>query len=158
MVGNMGTTDRSAASDVVPALAAKRSELARLVIETERALSRLRSDLAHVEGAMKLFDCDAAACTTEARWREKVTFRYGELPMLVLHLLKSAEQPLSTVEIARRALLGRCPEPISQQHLRWATIRVGKILSRLKAAGKLTSERCGGRTMVWAIDSTYPAE
>jgi hypothetical protein len=99
MVGNMGTTDRSAASDVVPALAAKRSELARLVIETERALSRLRSDLAHVEGAMKLFDCDAAACTTEARWREKVTFRYGELPMLVLHLLKSAEQPLSTIEI-----------------------------------------------------------
>jgi hypothetical protein len=147
------------ASDVIPSLAAKRSELARLVIETERALTRLKSDLAHVEGALKIFEPLARPSnprSTQVEEEQTDLFGYGEIPDVVTQLLKQAIQPMSAAEITKAALRAKRIEHPTAHQTRQCRTRVARFLSRMKKKGKFAGVRYDGRIMLWSLKSTAP--
>jgi hypothetical protein len=119
------------ASGVIPSLAAKRSELARLVIETERALTRLKSDLAHVEGALKVFEPLAQSGNYKSMQVEEeqaVLLRYGEISEIVTQILKQAIQPMSAAEITQAALRAKRIEHPTAHQTRQFKARVARFL------------------------------
>ncbi|EWY37269.1 hypothetical protein N825_20725 [Skermanella stibiiresistens SB22] len=133
-------------ADVVPTLVAKRAELANLITETERVLTQLHADLVHLDGAIKLFYPDAGGTipSPPASVRQAV-FQPGELPYLVLEVLRRATHPLDTVEIARRVVIARSLDAGDAGLLATTAVRVGKVLSRLRSRKKAVGTRTCGR-------------
>ena len=95
-----------AESHVVSGLVAKRSELAGLINHHQDEIRRLAADLAHVDGAIKIFDPDY-----DIRSVKPVTVRagnpwfgHGEISRWALETMRIAEGALSTRQIAERLI------------------------------------------------------
>ena len=87
----------------VSALSRKRAELAGEIIAREAALDQLRADLAHLDAAIRIMCPDAEPELIRPRKPSRKGcdwFGRQELPRLILAGLRTAEQPLSAVELA----------------------------------------------------------
>jgi hypothetical protein len=90
---------------VVSVLQDKRSELAGLVIELEKQICRHRSNLAHVDATMRLFDpkiapASASSSANQVAGRHE-WFRRGECRRLIYDVLRDAPGPMTTQEISK---------------------------------------------------------
>ena len=74
----------------ISTLARKRAELAGEVHRTKARLKRLQENLAHVDGALRLFDPNVNPGSIKPLRARKPSrlFRHGELPHLVLSALR----------------------------------------------------------------------
>jgi hypothetical protein len=91
---------------VIGALRNKRAELAGLVSQLERQLSRQQVDLTHLDATLRLFD--PTILLTEIRPRRRYVrntwFRHGECLRLIYDALREAGQPVTTRELSERIM------------------------------------------------------
>ena len=91
---------------VIGALRNKRAELAGVVVQLERQLSRQRADLTHLDATLRLFD--PTIRVTEIRPRRQYMrntwFRHGECLRLIYDVLREAGQPVTTRDLTERIM------------------------------------------------------
>jgi hypothetical protein len=87
---------------VIGALRNKRAELAGVASQLERQLSRQQADVTHLDATLRLFD--PTIRPTEIRPRRHYVrntwFRRGECLRLIYDVLREAEQPVTTRDLA----------------------------------------------------------
>jgi len=88
-------------SHVISALCDKRSEMSGEIISLEKRLSTIRSEIAHLDASIKIFQPDFDLRTLPPKRYHKANkhFKHGELNRLVLDVLRIAEKELTTEEI-----------------------------------------------------------
>jgi hypothetical protein len=95
-----------AEAHVIVALCDKRSALAGVVNRLEQELVEHRTNLAHLDATMRLFDPDIRPEKIRPRrLRERnAWFRPGECLRLIYDVLREAPKPLTTRELAERIM------------------------------------------------------
>jgi hypothetical protein len=91
-----------AESHLVNGLLTLRSELIGKIEYAHKQISTLNNDIAHVEAAIKLVAPHLNLTTNKPKeYRVRLSpFRNGEVPVLILDILRQSNMPLSTSEIA----------------------------------------------------------
>ena len=105
-------------SHVIGALSNKRAELAGIVRQLEQQLAQQRTNLAHLDATMRLFDPDIQPKQIRpklARARS-VWFRPGECLRLIYDQLRDATQPITTRELAERIMRVKAMPPTDDRH------------------------------------------
>lgn len=88
----------------------------------------------------------ALAFTRKADWAKR-----GELTRAILAILRNADGPLSTAQIAEQAQIARSL-PVDPASLRLATKRAHKALSRLRDRGVVIAiDAASGQYLEWEI-------
>ena len=91
---------------VIGALRNKRAELAGVVSQLERQLSRQQADLTHLDATLRLFD--PTIRLTEIRPRRQYVrntwFRHGECLRLIYDVLREAGKPVTTRDLSERIM------------------------------------------------------
>src|SRR6187551_692853 len=99
---------------VCTALIRKRAEMAGEVEATQQRLHQMRADLAHLDAAIRIMspDTDPEAIRPKKPSRNGCDwFGRGELARMVLDVLREAQGPLTSMEIARAVLTAKGMEP-----------------------------------------------
>jgi hypothetical protein len=96
-----------AEADVIRALQDKQSELATGINRLEQQIVEYRAGLAHLEGAMRLFDPSILPETVHAgrRTAQRMWFHSGEARRLIHDVLREAPHPMATRDIAERVMV-----------------------------------------------------
>jgi hypothetical protein len=91
---------------VIGALSDKRAELAGIVRQLEQQLVQQRTNLAHLDATMRLFDPDIQPKQIRPKQPRARTawFRPGECLRLIYDQLRDANQPITTRELAERIM------------------------------------------------------
>ena len=91
---------------VMSALRNKRAELTGVLRQLEQQLVQQRTDLAHVDATMRLFDPDIRPNDIRPKQprARNAWFRPGECLRLIYDELREATQPLTTRELAERIM------------------------------------------------------
>jgi hypothetical protein len=91
---------------VIGTLRHKRAELAGVVSQLERQLSRQQADLTHLDATLRLFDPTIRLSDIRPRRRyvRNTWFRHGECLRLVYDTLREAGQPVTTRDLADRIM------------------------------------------------------
>lgn len=93
-------------SHIIAALSNKRADLAGIVRQLEQQLAQQRTDLAHLDATMRLFDPKIQPSDIRPRQQRarNVWFRPGECLRLIYDELREATQPMTTRELAERIM------------------------------------------------------
>jgi hypothetical protein len=91
---------------VIGALSNKRAELAGIVRQLEQQLVQHRTNLAHLDATMRLFDPDIRPKQIRPKLQRtrSVWFRPGECLRLIYDQLRDADHPITTRELAERII------------------------------------------------------
>ena len=91
---------------VIAALRSKRAELAGVVSQLERQLSRQQADLTHLDATLRMFDPTIRLSEIRARrhYVRNTWFRHGECLRLIYDALREIEKPVTTRELAERIM------------------------------------------------------
>lgn len=112
------------------ALIRKRAELAGEIEAQDATLSQLRADLVHLDAAIRIMspDTDPEAIRPKKPSRKGCDwFGRGELARMVLDVLREAQGPLSSTEIAR-AIMERKGLPVGD------AVAVKRVAGMVKGA------------------------
>jgi hypothetical protein len=114
-------------------LAAKRTELARIIAELQKELDQYRADLAHIDGSLRLLRTDSDPSTVHSRRRYKKTqyFGHNELSRLCMDTLRLAGEPLMAEEITVRIMTAKGLDARDARLRGAARVQVGAVLKRL---------------------------
>src|ERR1700676_1527434 len=104
---------------VIGALRNKRAELAGTIRQLEQQLARERTNLAHLDATMRLFDPNIRPKDIRPRQRRthNAWFRRGECLRLIYDELRDASQPVTTRELAERIMRAKAI-PAADHHRR----------------------------------------
>lgn len=91
-----------AESHVVTGLLTLRSELIGKIEYAHKQIAKFNSDITHIEATIKLISPNLNLSTNKPKeYRVRLSpFRNGEVPVLILDILRQSDMPLSTSEIA----------------------------------------------------------
>ncbi|MDI1277100.1 hypothetical protein [Methylobacter sp.] len=105
-----------AETHVISALTAKRSELAGLVAHYRKEIVRISEEVRMLDASIKLFDPDYRIRSIKPKRYQKKSdfFKHGEAPRTILDILREADRPLSTNDIAKSV----CPSRGSTENTR----------------------------------------
>ena len=95
-----------AETHVIGALRNKRAELAGMLRQLEQQLAQQRTNLAHLDATMRLFDPDIRPNDIRPKQQRarNAWFRHGECLRLIYDELREATQPVTTRELAERIM------------------------------------------------------
>jgi phytoene dehydrogenase-like protein len=133
-----------AVSHVIGALREKRAELAGSVRQMEQQLAQHRSNLAHLDATMRLFDPGIHPDENRSRraTHRNAWFRPGECLRLIYDELREASEPLPTRDIAERIIGRRALKPddersrdLIQRTILSSLNRAGTTITRLQRDG-----------------------
>jgi len=129
---------------VIGALSTKRSELAGIVGQLEQQLTQQRTNLAHLDATMRLFDPDIQPKQIRPMQQRarSVWFRPGECLRLIYDQLRGADQPITTRELAERIMRVKALPATDDRHrelvqktLLGSLNRARETIARVKTAG-----------------------
>jgi hypothetical protein len=136
-----------AQSDVIGALSNKRSELSGIVRQLEQQLVQQRTNLAHLDATMRLFDpgIQPKQIRPKLPRARNVWFRPGECLRLVYDQLRDAAQPITTRELAERIMRVKAMSPtddrrreLVQKTLLASLNRAKQTIARVETAGVIS--------------------
>ena len=138
------------ASHVIGALREKRAELSGAVRQIEQQLAQHRTDLAHLDATMRLFDPDIQPDDIRPRrpHHRNAWFRPGECLRLIYDELREALEPLSTRDLAERIISRRS---LKLDNDRSRDLIQHTILSSLNRAGATITRLQRGGTVYWQL-------
>ena len=143
----MDGTERTLSEQAAAALSRERARLAGEIEAQAATLSQLRADLVHLDAAIRTMspDADPEAIRPKKPNRKGCDwFGRGELARMVLDVLREAQGPLSSMEIARAVLIAKGMEPGDVAALRRVEAMVRTGLRRRKdRAVERAGEGCG---------------
>ena len=138
---------------VIAGLIRKRAELAGKIEKTYADLRQMVADLETTDAALAIFDPDFKAETIKPRafrppkdWANR-----GEMARMVLSILRQADEPLTSRDIALEMLVTRALDPQDEKLLRLMVKRVGVALRHQRDAGRVKSDQGPGQYIVWEI-------
>jgi hypothetical protein len=142
-----------AESHVVSALVDKRSEIAGLVARMEQEIGQCRSDLVHLDAAIRLFAPELGPSTIRAKVirRSDDWFEPGEVSRAVLDTLRRAGRPTRAPEIVRAVMEMKGLDPADRpsfDKIRW------KVLNSLRGharRGLVVASNGARREAFWEI-------
>src|SRR5919205_2011165 len=146
----------------VAALVRKRAEVAADVVACEERLKQLRADLFHLDAALRLLDPSARPDGIAAKRsrRQNGWFSTGELPRIVLDVLREAPEPLTVPEVALAVMERRGLDAGDKAAVRVVEKRVDAALRRREgtlervALGPRAGRLEGGRLALWGVRET----
>lgn len=123
-----------AESHVISALAAKRSELAGLVLHHRKEIARLSEEVKTLDATIKLFEPDynTRAIKTKRYQKPNSFFKHGEAHIMILDILRESGAPLSTNGIAKKVILKKGIDEKQEKPLQACILT---ILHRQKKSG-----------------------
>ena len=129
---------------VVSALRNKRAELAGMVGQLEQQLARQRTNLAHLDATMRLFDPEIRPQEIRPRQQRahSTWFRQGECLRLIYDGLRDAPGPLTTRELAEQIMRAKAipagddrSRELIQKTVLGSLNRAKETIARVEAAG-----------------------
>jgi hypothetical protein len=129
---------------VVSALRNKRAELAGMVGQLEQQLARQRTNLAHLDATMRLFDPEIGPQEIRPRQQRahSTWFRQGECLRLIYDGLRDAPGPLTTRELAEQIMRAKAipagddrSRELIQKTVLGSLNRAKATIARVEAAG-----------------------
>jgi hypothetical protein len=129
---------------VIGALRNKRAELAGTLRQLEQQLARERTNLAHLDATMRLFDPNIRPKDIRPRQRRthNAWFRQGECLRLIYDELREATEPLTTRELAERIMRVKAipatddhRRELVQKTLLGSLNRAKETIARIETAG-----------------------
>jgi hypothetical protein len=138
---------------MVTGLIKKRAELAFDIERTHERLRKLVNDLEHVDGTLRIVapDMELEAIRPKAFRPPDDWAKRGQMARLVLSILRTAKEPLTTREIAAQMLLERAMDAEDQRMLRVMTKRVGVALREQRDKGRAASVEGPGQFQLWTV-------
>ena len=135
---------------VISAFRDKRSELAGMVRQLEQQLAQQRSNLAHVDATMLLFDPDIRPSNIRPRQQRQrnAWFRPGECLRLIYDELRDANQPVSTRELTEQIMRSKTMTAADQ---RSRDLIQKTILSSLNRSRKTIARSQGDGVVCWRL-------
>ena len=147
-----------AESHVVSGLVAKRSELSGLIAHYQDEIRRIAADLAHVDGAIKIFepDFDLRTVRPKAHRQSNPYFEQGEIPRMVLDILRTSNgEPMSTRDVGERMLHAKGIARDDVENWDAVLKPILSALKRLTTAGSVVMvgrvSRPGRAMMLWKL-------
>lgn len=130
----------------------KRREIAGQIEHYQRLLNGLIVDLDHVDHTIHLFDpdCDVLLAQPKAFPPRHQAFR-GEMQRFVLGALRSAEKPITSLEIAIEVVKGRGLDPNDPRAVSLIRKRVGACIFKLKDKGIIREVPQPGEYKGWEM-------
>lgn len=132
---------------VVSALRNKRAELAGMVGQLEQQLARQRTNLAHLDATMRLFDPDVRPQEIRAKRQRarSAWFRQGECLRLIYDELRNVAQPLTTRDLTAQIMRAKAipagddrSRELIQKTVLGSLNRAKETIARVEAAGVVT--------------------
>src|SRR3954447_18925144 len=141
---------------MISGLVKKRGELAFDIERTHERLRQLVNDLEHIDGTLRIVapDMELEAIRPKAFRPPDDWARRGQMSRLVLSILRTSKEPLTTREIAAQMLLERAMDAEDQRMLRIMTKRVGVALRDQRDKGRAASVDGPGQFQLWEIAKT----
>lgn len=138
---------------VLNGLIKRRAEVAGEIEALHDKIRKLLADLETLDHALSIFDPTLPVETIKPRafrppsdWSE-----YGQMTRIVLNILRSASEPLTTRDIALQMLVERALNKDDQRLLNRMTKRVGIALRRQRDSEVVRSKQGPGMWMLWEI-------
>lgn len=138
---------------MVTGLVKKRADIALSIEETHAKLRQLVNDLEHIDGTLRIVapDMELEAIRPKAFRPPDDWAKRGQMSRLVLSILRTSKEPLTTREIAAQMLLERAMDAEDRKLLRTMTKRVGVALRDQREKGRACSEDGPGQYQLWMI-------
>jgi hypothetical protein len=143
---------------MVTGLVKKRAELAGELSATHDRLRELVNQLEHLDATLQLVapDMEVEAIRPKA-FRPPADWSHrGQMSRLVLSILRTAKEPLTTREIAAQMLLERAMDAEDVRLLRVMTKRVATALRTQRDAGRTASIEGPGNYQLWEVATATP--
>src|SRR4051794_34847037 len=136
-------------------LVKKRAELAGDIELTHNRLRELVNQLEHIDGTLRIVapDMELEAIRPKAFRPPDDWARRGQMSRLVLSILRTSKEPLTTREIAAQMLLERAMDAEDQRMLRIMTKRVGVALRGQRDKGRACSDAGPGQYQLWTVSN-----
>jgi len=139
---------------MVNGLVRKRGELAGEIRATQESLTKLIADLEAVDSALAVVAPDMEVESIRPKmfrppsdWANR-----GQMSRMVLHILRTAREPLTTKEIAAQMLLERALDTNDAKLLTLMVRRVGSALRHQRDKGNAVSADGVGNYLLWEIE------
>jgi hypothetical protein len=134
-----------AESHVISGLVSKRAELSGLFQQHQAELRQIAIDLAHIDGAIKLFDPDYDLNAIKAKVTKPLNpwFDHGEASRLILDVLRSSSTELSTRQIGEAMV--SIKGLVVENHKEWDLL-LKLVLSSARRLAKKGVIQAQGRT------------
>lgn len=138
---------------MVTGLVKKRAELAGELQATHERLRELVNQLEHLDATLRIVapDMEVEAIRPKAFRPPDDWSKRGQMSRLVLSILRTAKEPLTTREIAAQMLLERALDTSDTRMLRTMTKRVATALRDQRDKGRVVSEDGPGTYQLWAV-------
>lgn len=142
-----------AESHVITGLVAKRAELMGLIDHHRKEIERLTHDIAALDAAIKLFEPDYRIRSIKPKryQRKNSFFKNGEAGRAVLEVLRKAENPLSTQEIAHSVMAEKGIAPEHEKPLQASLLTTLRNYQKKRLVDMTGRDRNGG--CIWVLSS-----
>jgi hypothetical protein len=140
-----------AESHVITGLVAKRAELAGLIDHHRKEIERLTQSITALDTAIKLFEPDYRIRSIKPKRYQKKNsfFKNGEAGRTVLEVLRKAEKPLSTQEIAHSVMTEKCIAPEHEKPLQASLLTTLRNYQKKGLVDMTGRDRNGG--CIWVL-------
>lgn len=143
---------RSRATDyshTINGLLTKRADLFNEAERLRDRLAEIRNDIGALDRTLSTFGYDGDLDAAMPRQKREVLFGKGELTRAVLGLLRNADGPMTSRDIAREIVALRGDDARDRKYLSDLTKRVSKALRQQREAGIVKSATNSRGDMLW---------
>ena len=143
-----------AKSHVLSGLLEKRREIAGQIEHTHKTLNALIADLDYIDNAIRIIDPDCDVSLSKAKpFPPRMGAFRGEMARLVLGHLRAAQEPCTSLEIARAVMKARGLNTDDTRTVIVMRKRVGACLYKLKQKGVVCDVAYTGEYKRWKMAS-----
>ncbi len=143
-----------AETHVISALTSKRAEVSGEIKYYEKLLKKSKLNLASIDQTIHLFDANYDLRTIKAKRVSKERyFKTGEAKVLILDMLRTASEPLSTSEVSRKIAFDKGIDSDESFDFERFCKVVLASLSRCESSGLIERVGKDGLSILWKIKS-----
>jgi len=137
---------------MVEGLAKKRGQVAGEIERTQDALHKLVTDLEHIDATLRIIapDMELELIRPKVFKAPEDWSKRGEMARIVLSILRTARDPMTSREIAAQMVIQR-GIAADQKMLKLMTKRVSVCLKRQRDLGRALSSEGPGFHLLWVI-------
>ena len=125
-----------------------------MLTEAERLRDRIaeiRNDLLALDRTLKTLGYEGDLESMMPRQKRQVIFGRGELLRAIMDVLRDADRPMRSREIAQELIAVRGDDPRNRRYISELTRRIGKALRPMLASGDIRSNLDRSGCRAWSI-------
>lgn len=137
---------------VITALVRKRGQLAGEIESVKNRLDDLIASLETIDDAIRVFDPDYAVVGIRPiEFRARSRTKRGELPRMLLDILREAGRPMTAPEIVAEVMKQKGMDGGDGRLARHMTVKVNAALRRHRAKAAVRSEDGPDVHLIWSV-------